>query len=75
MPNIKDDTDRKDYRISVKITRESGAFLEKLAVKMHAKGKIKKPRNKNAAVQKAIECAEELQSRLGWDEIVDSYRF
>jgi len=72
VPNIKDDNHRKDHRISVKITRASGAFLEALAAKMHAKGKIKKPRNKNAAIQKALDYASTRQFLHGWDEIIDS---
>jgi len=72
MPNIKDDNHRKDHRISVKITRASGAFLEALAVKMHAKGKIKKPRNKNAAIQKALDYAQAGQKEFGWDEVINA---
>jgi len=70
-PHIKSDTERKDHRISVKITRASGAFLEALAAKMHAKGKIKKARNINAAVQQALDYAQSGQKAYGWDEVID----
>ena len=59
MPHVKSDEDRRDYRLSIKVKRETGAFLEKLAEKMHARGVIKRADNKNAAIQKAWRILEE----------------
>ena len=72
MPHIKTDTERKDFRISIKIKRESGAFLEKLAEKMHKRGVIKRADNKNAAIQKALDYAAAGQKEFGWDEVINA---
>ena len=70
MPNFKTDSERKDFRISGKVTRSAGAFLEKLAAKLAKRGKTKKPSN-NAALQCAVEYAQAGQKEFGWDEVID----
>ena len=71
MPHIKTDAERKDYRISVKVKRETGEFLEKLAAKMHKRGILKRADNKNAAIQKALDYAHAGQKEFGWDEVIE----
>lgn len=71
MPNAKSPDQRKDYKATLKITRQGGKFIESLSHQLYRRGKTKRERNKNAAMQACIDYTKAGKDEFGWDEVID----